>query len=179
MLATLRAIKVINQLRDEGIISKYAIGGAVGAVFYIEPAQTQDIDVFIHLEAKAGSLLVSTGPITDRLRELGYTRWSEDRLVVEGWPVQFLPAGKLIEGEAIEAAVEMPLEGGVSAWVPPAEYLMAMAIDLGRPKDLLRLSQFHLERAYDPEKLKSLLERYDLVPKWERISALFESAGDE
>jgi hypothetical protein len=35
MEATLR---VLNELEAEGVISRYAIGGAVGAIFYMEPS---------------------------------------------------------------------------------------------------------------------------------------------
>jgi hypothetical protein len=174
MLATTKAIKVVNQLRDEGIISKYAIGGAVGAVFYIEPTQTQDIDVFIHLETKLGSLIVTTEPIIKRLKEMGYTLWKDDKIIVQNWPIQFLPASKPIEAEAIENAVEKPLADGVVTFVPPPEYLMLIAIDLGRPKDIMRLYQFHSEKVYDPTKLNLLLERHKLSDKWKRILELFK-----
>ena len=33
----------INQMRADGVIGKYAIGGAVGATFYLELAATLDI----------------------------------------------------------------------------------------------------------------------------------------
>jgi len=156
------------------VISKYAVGGAVGAVFYIEPIQTQDIDIFVHLEIPPGSFLVSTTPITDRLKELGYTLWREDKVIVENWPIQFLPAGKPIESEAIDQAIEKQIDDEVSVWVPPAEYLMLMAIDLGRPKDMIRLQQFHAEHAYDPQKLKALLEKHQLAHKWERVRSLLQ-----
>jgi hypothetical protein len=174
MLATTRAIKVVNQLRDEGVISKYAVGGAVGALFYIEPTQTQDIDVFIHLESDSGNSLVSLTPITERLKALGYTAWEEDKLIVEDWPIQFIPASKPIEIEAIRNAVEKPLTDGVIISVPPPEYLMLIAIDLCRPKDFIRLHQFYSEKVYDPEKLTSLLARHALTDQWNRVLELFK-----
>jgi hypothetical protein len=174
MLATARAIQVVNQLRDEGYISRYAIGGAVGALFYIEPTQTQDIDIFVHLNPEPGSVLISLDRVVARLNELGFSLWEEDKVVVGGWPIQFLPAAKPIEMEAIDHAVEQPLADGVTTFVPPPEYLMALAIDLGRPKDLIRLQQFHEEKVYDPEKLESLLKDHGLLPKWLRRLALFK-----
>lgn len=33
-------LAVINQMQADGVIGKYAIGGAVGATFYLEPAAT-------------------------------------------------------------------------------------------------------------------------------------------
>jgi hypothetical protein len=35
-------IAVINQMQADGIIECYAIGGAVGATFYLEPVATLD-----------------------------------------------------------------------------------------------------------------------------------------
>ncbi len=174
MLATAKALAIVNQLKAEGLISAYAVGGAVGALFYIEPTQTQDIDVFVHLNPAPGSLLVSLDPILARLKELGFSLWEEDKVVVEGWPIQFLPATKPIEGEAIEKAQAQPVSDGVEAFVPPPEYLMAIAIDLGRPKDLIRLQCFCDEKVYDPVKLEALLRRYDLEVKWERCLKRFE-----
>ena len=42
MEATLR---VLNELERNGVISRYAIGGAVGAIFYTEPFLTYDLDI--------------------------------------------------------------------------------------------------------------------------------------
>ena len=39
------AIIVLNQMRADGVIERYAIGGAVGATFYLEPVATLDVDV--------------------------------------------------------------------------------------------------------------------------------------
>jgi hypothetical protein len=40
-----RTIEVLNQLEQKGVFSRYAIGGAMGAVFYIEPFLTFDLDI--------------------------------------------------------------------------------------------------------------------------------------
>jgi hypothetical protein len=178
MLATAKAIQVVNQLRAEGYISQYAVGGAIGALFYIEPTQTQDIDIFVHLKPAPGSVLISLNPILTRLKELGYALWEEDKIVVEGWPIQFLPATKKIEMEAIEHALEQPLADGVNSFVPPPEYLMVIAIDLGRPKDIIRLQQFYMEGVYEPAKLNALLKKHGLTEKWQKYLALFKASGE-
>jgi hypothetical protein len=113
--------------------------------------------------------LVSPEAVYDRLCQLGYTEWRADGLMIEGWPVHFLPAAKSLEREAIEQAVRFELSAGVFARVAAAEYLVALAIDLGRPKDVLRVQQFIHEQAYDPGQLRTLLTRHDLLHKWERI----------
>ncbi len=175
MANTKGTIQTLNRLVEEKLISRYALGGAFGALFYLEPTNTEDIDVFIHLHPSPGSALVSLKPIFDRLEQLGYTGWAEDKLVVEGWPVQFLPAVKPLEIEALTTAVEHLLEPGLKTWVPTPEHLMALAIDLGRPKDKFRLEQFYLQKAYNPNLLATILKKHALETKWRRISALFES----
>ena len=45
-------------MRADGVIERYAIGGAVGATFYLEPVATLDVDIFITFKTEAGSLIV-------------------------------------------------------------------------------------------------------------------------
>jgi hypothetical protein len=58
-------IAAINHMQADGVIERYAIGGAVGATFYLEPVATLDVDVFITFRPEAGSLLASPQPIFD------------------------------------------------------------------------------------------------------------------
>ena len=40
--------KVLSELeaaQAAGVLDRYAVGGAVGATFYIEPAATEDVDI--------------------------------------------------------------------------------------------------------------------------------------
>jgi hypothetical protein len=60
-------LETINQMEAAGVIGRYAIGGAVGATFYLEPAATLDIDIFISLQKAAGSRLLSLAPIYEYL----------------------------------------------------------------------------------------------------------------
>jgi len=45
-------IATINQMQSDGVIERYAIGGAVGATFYLEPIATLDVDIFDYLKAR-------------------------------------------------------------------------------------------------------------------------------
>lgn len=42
-------IHVLEELRSEGIITDFAIGGAVAATLYYEPFSTIDLDIFFFL----------------------------------------------------------------------------------------------------------------------------------
>ena len=47
-----KVFAVFNQMEADGVIGRYAIGGAVGAIFWLEPILTKDVDVLrTHLEA--------------------------------------------------------------------------------------------------------------------------------
>ena len=45
-------LKVLNQMQQDGVIGEYAIGGQIAADYYLEPASTIDIDVFVFLPAR-------------------------------------------------------------------------------------------------------------------------------
>ena len=64
-------IVMLNQMERDGVIKRYAIGGAVGATFYLEPVSTLDVDVFIAFKPQPGSTIVSPAPIFDYLKGFG------------------------------------------------------------------------------------------------------------
>ena len=43
------ALRSLNQLVADNVIEQYAIGDAIGASFYVEAVQTEDIDAFVFL----------------------------------------------------------------------------------------------------------------------------------
>ena len=63
------SIKILLQVRDEGILADFAIGGAIAASFYTPALATEDIDIFAFLKPSASGLLVLT-PLYDRLQHL-------------------------------------------------------------------------------------------------------------
>jgi hypothetical protein len=164
-------IRTVNQMQGDGVIANYAIGGAVGATFYLEPVSTLDIDIFIGFHAGPRSVLLNLDPIFNYLRDRGCTSEGE-HVVIAGWPVQFLPAaGPLIE-EAMEWAVEIDV-AGTPVRVFTAEHIAAIALQTGRAKDKARLLQFVETRALDKAKFEKLVERHGLVEKWRRFQQQF------
>ena len=164
-------IATINQMQADGVIERYAIGGAVGATFYLEPIATLDVDIFIDLRSEAGSLLASPQPIFDYLKACG-GKMEGEYIVIAGWPVQFLPAaGPLIE-EALAQAVEKDVVG-TSARVFTAEHLAAIALQTGRAKDKARLLQFIETGVLDPARFHDILSRHKLGEAWQRFERQF------
>ena len=44
-----KTLQLVNTLEHDGIVRRYAIGGAMAATFYAEPALTFDLDIFVLL----------------------------------------------------------------------------------------------------------------------------------
>jgi hypothetical protein len=160
-------LDVINQMRTSGIISKYAIGGAVGATFYLEPSATLDVDVFVVLPTTPGSSLLSLTPLYEHLMTRG-CKVDGAHIVIGDWPVQFLAPRDGLEHEALAQAVETTVEG-TPTWVMTAEHLVAIALRTGRAKDFTRILQFLEADVVDADKLDCILTRHGLVPKWEQF----------
>lgn len=41
-----KVIEILNLMQADGVFEKFAIGGGIAAIYYLEPYQTDDIDVF-------------------------------------------------------------------------------------------------------------------------------------
>jgi hypothetical protein len=166
-------IVMLNQMERDGVIKRYAIGGAVGATFYLEPVSTLDVDVFIAFKQQPGSMLISPAAIFDYLKGFG-CKMEGEYIVISGWPVQFLPAsGPLLE-EALENAVEVDVEGE-PARVLTAEYLAAIALQTGRAKDKARVLQFVESDAVDRARFEAIIANHGLTPRWKRFQQQFLS----
>ena len=163
--------EIINRMQADGIIGKYAIGGAVGATFYLEPSATIDIDIFVALKSPQVSRLLTLTPIYDYLTSRGY-KTDKEYLVIEGWPVQSLPPSDALDEEALREAVETEVEH-VSTWVITAEHLVAIALRSGRAKDFARILQFVEAGVLDPNRLDAILKRHGLLEKWEQFGVKF------
>lgn len=161
----------INEMQAAGIIGKYAIAGAVGATFYLEPSATLDVDIFATLPMASGQVLLSFAPIYDYLQTHG-GKLEGEYIVVDGWPVQFLPPADGLDQEALLEAVETSVEG-VRTWVMSAEHLVAIALRTGRARDHARILQFIEQNAFDRTRLQSILERHGLLSKWERFESRY------
>ena len=65
-----QALQVINELEQEGLIGRHAIGGAMALLFHDEPVATYDLDVFCVLPQSG--LLVDLAPVYAALEARGF-----------------------------------------------------------------------------------------------------------
>lgn len=145
---------LINQMEADGVIGRYAIGGAIGSIFWLEPITTKDIDVFVALPTSAGGTLLTRG-----------YRPQGQFIVIENWAVEFVPPGTPLVEEALARAVERDVNG-VATRVFTAEHLAAICLQVGRARDHDRVSRFVEQGALNGEKFEDVLRRHQLLETW-------------
>jgi hypothetical protein len=156
---------VLEKLLADGVIEKYAIGGATAAGFHGEPLATRDIDVFCFLDIPEGSFLVSLEPIFKKLAEMGYSQFDEEGIILHGLPVQFLPVSTELEKEAVENAAVVKWDSHTVRVMNP-EYLAAIALTVGRPKDRARVVYLYELPNFNKGKFSEIIVRHCLLEKW-------------
>jgi len=158
-----KTLQVLNDLARSGVLSRYAIGGAMGATFYVEPVLTFDLDIFVILPQTVSGLL-TLKPLYEGLRARGYTEEGEC-VNIEGVPVQFLPAHNDLLVEAMTEAREVLYEQTPTR-VLRAEHLTAIALQTGRDKDRERVRLLREQAELDRDYLANVLTRHSLEGKW-------------
>ena len=159
-----KLFQLLNQMVRDGELPNYAVGGAIAAVFYIEPFVTNDVDVFVVMETEQTGL-VTTVPGWDYLKERGYTEIRGEAIVVEDWPLQFLPVRNPLEEEAYLNADMLDFEDE-PVRVVLAEHLVAMMLQTGRLKDLVRVKMFLSQESVNQEILLDIIKRHGLEKQW-------------
>lgn len=159
-----KALLVIEEMVRLGIIRAYAIGGGIAATYYIEPVLTYDLDVFF-IPIREG--LDELAPIYAFAKERGFGNQAE-AILVEGFPVQFIPAYNDLVREAVADAATLKYRG-VEAKVVKAEYLAAIALQTGRAKDRERVIRILEEAKIDRAVLDRILEKHGLADKLQKV----------
>lgn len=170
-----KAIEVVTKLAEQGVVKDYAITGAVAALAYVQPMLTQDLDILVSvadLEERVSGLVL-LGPIERALAAMGYADRSDVGILVEGWPVQFIPVASDLDAESLREALEIEIAGEppLRARVVKPEHVVAKALSVGRLKDLARVESFLDQQAVDLMALRSVLERHNLFVAWKAFCA--------
>ncbi len=163
-----KALQVIEEITRRGIFKAYAIGGGIAATYYIEPVLTYDLDIFF-IPAKEG--LDVLAPIYEYAKERGFSTQAES-ILIEGFPVQFIPAYNDLVREAVENASTLKYRD-VEAKVVTAEYLAAIALQTGRAKDRERVIRLLDEAVIDRTVLGRILESFGLADKFKKLEQQF------
>ena len=155
-------IEVMNELKREKLIKDYAVGGAIGALKWVELFFTSNLDIFI-IPVKETEKLINLSPVYEYLKKKGYY-WKGQWIIIEEVPVYFIPADALGK-EAVENAEETEYEGIKTKVITP-EYLIALFLKAGRDKDVRKIEMLLEQAKVDTGKLDKILEEYGLTSKF-------------
>src|SRR3989304_9864217 len=133
-------------MRSVGVISDYALFGAVAQMRYAEPVATIDAVVL--------------APMFDYCAKRGY-RAEGEAIRVGACPVQFVPVFSPLTREALDRAEGADFEG-VSLKVVGAEHLAVIALSVGRAKDFARILSLLEAGAVSRNGIARLAERHGL-----------------
>ena len=159
-------LSVLDEMRQAGIVDRYAIGGAFAAILHNEPISTIDLDIFFFFKEKQSSLVLSMDSIYEFAKAHGFP-FDHEFIDIHGWLVQFVEASHSgLWTEAIENADVLSIENH-DAFVIDKEHLVAMWLFAGRAKDYQKIAMFVEADILDNAKLTKILERHGLLIKWE------------
>jgi hypothetical protein len=93
-------LRAANDLVTAGLIKEWALGGALAAIYYLEPFTTYDADIFFLPKDKG--IGAGIPAIYAHLQAHGW-EVEREQVLIRGFPVQFLAASGLTE-EAVREA---------------------------------------------------------------------------
>ena len=159
------ALETANEMEQLGIIGTYAIAGSVAIIYYASPVDTDDLDIFFR-HGLGSEQIFSMEQIYKHLLSKGFVP-ERFTVMIDGVKVQFVPSTGPLSDEALEAAEVVSLFGVQTRVITP-EYLIALKLDAGRPKDFIHI--IHLLdtsiREIDFQKLEEILARSGMSAKW-------------
>ncbi len=166
-----KVLQVLNRMQADGVIEKFAIGGGIATIRYLQAYFTDDIDIFISPVVVAPNGLVTFCKIYSYLADLGYNT-EREYIRIEEWLVQFVPASESVQQEAVERA-ERVMFGGTPTLIFSIEHLAAELLRSGRMKDHVRVVALIESEQMDMDILRGIISRHRLIEKWDAFSARF------
>jgi hypothetical protein len=161
--------KLLNDLRDAGVINNYALFGATAQMRYTEPVATLDADVLVTVPSP--ERLDVLQPIYEFCASRGFVPEGE-AILVGGWPVQFVPVFSSLTEEALGHADTADFDG-VPLRVLRADYLAVIALSVGRAKDFTRILALMESKSVTVEAIAKLADAYGLNEAWEDFRRKF------
>ena len=161
--------ELLNAMHAAGVISEYALFGAIAQMKYTEPVATLDADVLVAMPEPKGLDVLK--PIYEFCAARGY-RPEGEAVRVGAWPVQFIPAFSPLTREALEQAETADFEG-VPLRVVGASYLAVIALSVGRAKDQARIVGLLESASVSRGQVARLAARHGLTEAWRHFEARF------
>jgi hypothetical protein len=163
--------RLLNDMVRAGVITDYAVFGAVAQMRYTEAVSTLDADILVAVPNP--ETLDVLGPIYAFCRERGYQPEGE-AIRVGDWPVQFIPAFSPLTAAAMRDAEIGDLDG-IPLRVVRADYLAVIALSVGRAKGYARVLALREAGAVTDGQMGALAPRFGLEPAWKLFRERFDA----
>jgi predicted nucleotidyltransferase len=157
-----KILKLLTYLIKHKIINNYALYGAMAVAAYSEGLATEDIDIVVVVESSENrSILFKYLHEKYRLIKGKY-------FIIDDVPLDLYVLGQgdvnTLFYEAFQNAKCVLTDfGEIRVFTP--NYLVAIAVNIGREKDLRKID---LLTEHTTKDLFSILERYNLEEKWSK-----------
>jgi hypothetical protein len=161
---------LLNDMVDSGVISDYAVFGAVAQMRYTEAVATLDADILVSVPGDGGLDILS--PIYAFCQDRGYEPEGE-AVRVGDWPVQFIPSFSELTAAAIREAEDGDLDG-IKLRVVRADYLAVLALSVGRAKDFARILALREAGAVQDDEIEALAKDHHLLEEWQNFRSRFD-----
>jgi len=160
-----KTLKVINEMKKEGVIKDYAIGGSIGTIFYTEPFFCEYLDI-LFIPSECYNATKSPFYINKYLRGKGY-KPNKEYCWIEGVPVKFHPVSNDLEREAVNEASRKKYRSIITRVCKP-EHLIAMFVHSDGYGDLTRVAFLSQQSKIDNNLLSKILQYYNLYEKYQK-----------
>ncbi len=161
--------RLLNDMLAAGVITDYAIFGAVAQMRYTQAVATLDADILVVMKGRDSLDVLK--PIYEFCSARGYAP-DREMIRVGEWPVQFIPVFSPLTEEAVSEAETGEIEG-IPFKVVRAVFLATIALSTGRPKDFIRILALLESGAVSPNDIAELARRYRLQSAWQRFKERF------
>lgn len=167
-----KALRMANDMEKKGIIGKYAIGGAIGTIYWTEAYSTKDLDLFLRLPVSSGRL--SLMPFMSYLAKKGYP-FSDQYVKIGTLMLDFVGVYNPLTEEALDNAVEVTVYN-VPTRVFRPEYLAAIALQTGRIQDFEKVIRLYRESNLDERYFEKIIKEHNLSRRWNEFKKKYISA---
>lgn len=159
-----KIIPVLNDIVTQGFIKDFVMGGGAAVAYYSLPTQTDDVDFF--LSFKVEPVFLDLSPVLNYLIETYGAKYDGDHILLFGIPIQFLVPGDKLSEEAFN---KTNFVEEIGCKIMKLEYLVAIMLQLNKPKYRMRVAYIKEEKKYDEVLLNKILKEYNLLDVFNKI----------
>ena len=168
-------LNIINRMQADGVIGPRYRRRRCGATFYLEPAATYDLDVFVF---RPGTRRPDHHPHSTPISNNTAARQTRNTSSLPAGQCSSCPQEARWRRRPSFKPSKPPVDG-IPTRVMTAEHLVAIALKTGRAEDKLRVVQFLESDAVDRPRLLDIITRHGLSTQWQAFCEKYLKATHE